>query len=155
MRKGIEDKPFRDKSQYYEKEIAELKKQLDLFKNMNVKKDFNSVLHKLDELMNAGSSNQQTQLNSGSLDKIGSTLKDAIEQLYNKLSMKMDENLDRSMMNMQNTSFQGQSTQDNANMFANMGSNNTGHRQMAGAGSDQARMNEIARDSIVPHIAVD
>jgi len=121
---------------------------------MNVKKDFNSVLNKLDELMNAGSSNQSTQLNSGSLDKIGSTLKDAIEQLYNKLSMKMDENLDRSMMNMQNTSFQGMSTQDNANMLANM--NTGGQRQpMMTAGGDQARMNEIARDSIVPHIAVD
>lgn len=133
-----------------------MKKQLDLFKNMNVKKDFNSVLHKLDELMNAGSSNNQAQLNSGSLDKIGSTLKDAIEQLYNKLSMKMDENLDRSMMNMQNVSFTGMAPQDNA-MFGNATSNQGGQRTSmnAGAGSDQARMNEIARDSIVPHIALD
>lgn len=133
-----------------------MKKQLDLFKNMNVKKDFNNVIHKLDELMTSSTGNQSAQLNSGSLDKINQTIKELIEQLYNKLSLKMDENLDRSMMNLQNTSFQGGSTQENMNMgMGNANRNLNMNQGQMGVGSDQARMNEIARDSIVPHIAID
>jgi len=104
LRKGIEDKPYKDKSQFYEKEIADLKKQLDLFKNMNVKKDFNNVINKLDELMNQNSGSSSTALNATSLDKISHTLKDQIEHLYNKLSMKLDDNLNRSMDTVNNTS---------------------------------------------------
>jgi hypothetical protein len=123
---------------------------------MNVKKDFNNVIHKLDELMTSSTGNQSAQLNSGSLDKINQTIKELIEQLYNKLSLKMDENLDRSMMNLQNTSFQGGSTQENMNMgMGNANRNFNMNQGQMGVGSDQARMNEIARDSIVPHIAID
>jgi len=124
---------------------------------MNVKKDFNSVLNKLDELMTAGGSggNNSSQLNSGSLDSISRTLKESIELLYNKLSMKMDENMDRSMTNMQNTSFNPGMTQELGTTQYASNNNNQPRPQMAGVGSDQARMNDIARDSIVPHIAVD
>jgi len=125
---------------------------------MNVKKDFNSVLNKLDELMTAGGSggNNSSQLNSGSLDSISRTLKESIELLYNKLSMKMDENMDRSMTNMQNTSFNPGMTQElGTTQYASNNNNNQSRPQVAGVGSDQARMNDIARDSIVPHIAVD
>ena len=123
---------------------------------MNVKKDFNSVLNKLDELMTAGTGgNNSSQLNSGSLDSISRTLKESIELLYNKLSMKMDENMDRSMTNMQNTSFNPGMTQELGTTQYASNNNNQPRPQMAGVGSDQARMNDIARDSIVPHIAVD
>lgn len=105
--------------------------------------------------MTAGTGgNNSSQLNSGSMDSISRTLKESIELLYNKLSMKMDENMDRSMTNMQNTSFNPGMTQElGTTQYAS--NNNQSRPQMAGVGSDQARMNDIARDSIVPHIAVD
>jgi len=71
---------------------------------MNVKKDFNNVINKLDELMNQNSGSSSTALNATSLDKISHTLKDQIEHLYNKLSMKLDDNLNRSMDTVNNTS---------------------------------------------------
>lgn len=104
LRKGIEEKPYRDKSQFYEKEIAELKKQLDLFKNMNVKKDFNNVLNKLDELATQNTGSSSSALNATSMEKISHALKEQINDLYNKLSMKLDDNLNRSMDTINNTS---------------------------------------------------
>ena len=64
--------------------------------------------------------------------------------------------MDRSMTNMQNTSFNPGMTQElGTTQYASNNNNNQPRPQMAGVGSDQARMNDIARDSIVPHIAVD